>query len=525
MNKNFPFQKIGLFILIFGLFISPSLFGADKRVILFPLAVYGDSSKAYLGQGLKSMLSSRLSGKGITLMGDESYGARLDEEEKQGIISEKRAEELAGDLEADYAVFGSLTTVGSSYSLDLAVLDLSGEEHRILRVSEVTEEDQLIPRLADIASRLKAIFQGIDPVSEKGPESPAAPVEPAKPAEPIEPAETPEKTSKVERDLTSLSPTGELAIPMMVMAFDTADLNNDGALEWIVVGQQDLFIYSSEKGTYVRKGGLEASQGEMFLKVSAGDADQNGKPEIYLVSLYGRRVRTVVWEWSGTFKRLFHITGNVRVLREPGQTKPRLLFQDTRTDEPFYGKIYWMDYEKKDKLTQKEPLTHLNDVQFYTLTFLDLDKDGRMECLGLDDDSYLHIWDSEGVSIWESEEKMGGTNHNIRLNVNQLHLPITNIALNSRLAILDLDRDGNEEIVAVKNVAEFELFEGLRLYTKGHVTAYKIEKTQLVPIWTSRNIDQCITDIQTDGRTLFLATHKAQRSYISKGSGKIMWFE
>ncbi len=522
MNRSNPFKKIGLFILIFIFFTSPSLFGANKRVILFPFAIYGDSSKAYLSQGLKSMLRSRLSGVGITIMDNENYGSRLDEDEKQGIISEKRVEELAADLGADYAVFGSVTTVGSSYSLDISVLDRSGKEPRLSRVSEVVEEDQLIPRLAEIATRLRTVFQGIQTAPEKGAEATAVPVEPAKPAEP---GETPEKISKDERDLTNLSLSGERAIPMMVMAFDTADLNNDGAPEWIVVGQQDLFIYSSEKGTFVRKDGLEASQGEMFLKVSVGDADQNGKPEIYLVSLYGQRVRTVVWEWSGTFKRLFHITGNVRVLREPGQTKPRLLFQDTRIDEPFYGKIYWMDYEKKDKLTRREPLTHLNDVQFYTLTFLDLDKDGRMECLGLDNDSYLHVWDSEGVSVWESEEKMGGTNNNIRLNVNQLHLPISNIALNSRLAILDLDRDGNEEIVAVKNIPELDISEALRIYKKGHVTAFKIEKTQLVPIWTSKNIDQCITDIQTDGRTLFLATHKAQRSYLSKGSGKIMWFE
>ena len=36
--------------------------GAPKTLVLFPLTVYADQSKAYVGQGVKSMLVSRLSG-------------------------------------------------------------------------------------------------------------------------------------------------------------------------------------------------------------------------------------------------------------------------------------------------------------------------------------------------------------------------------------------------------------------------------------------------------------------------------
>jgi len=113
-NTYTSFSKIiGLFVvsIIFFFPVSKAR-SSTKTLVLFPLAIYADQSKAYLGQGIKSMLISRISGAGIEIVPDEKYTSLLTEKEGEGITSQKRAEELARGLKVDYVIFGSITTTG-----------------------------------------------------------------------------------------------------------------------------------------------------------------------------------------------------------------------------------------------------------------------------------------------------------------------------------------------------------------------------------------------------------------------------
>ncbi len=115
---------IYLSLLSLILLLPPPLMAADKRVVFFPVTVHADPSKSYLRQGFTSMFVSRLAGGGIEVIDEGQYGALLSDKEKEGVISRDRAEKLARKLGAEYAVFGSVTTLGEGYSLDFSVLDL-----------------------------------------------------------------------------------------------------------------------------------------------------------------------------------------------------------------------------------------------------------------------------------------------------------------------------------------------------------------------------------------------------------------
>jgi hypothetical protein len=94
---------------------------------------------------------------------------------------------------------------------------------------------------------------------------------------------------------------------------------------------------------------------------------------------------------------------------------------------------------------------------------------------------------------------------------------------------MDVDRDGKKEVLAVKNIHSMpvvgDFLDSYKIYDKAKLNAYKIKGRTLVPAWTSKEIDLSISDMQTDGRTLFLAKQKARINYFSKGSGGIVWFE
>jgi hypothetical protein len=474
------------------------------------------------------MLASRLSGGGLEAIGGESLL-----EEKEGITSEERAEELARRLKADYAIFGSITAIGGGYSLDLSLLELGKDRSRLTRVSEAANEDQFIPKLSDVAYRLRAIIEGKAEVGQKMEEEAAILPEPEK-GEEVFPKVERDKAEVIEkahffrhdRQRQDFRPTGRISVKMLVMAFDMGDLDGDRQAELVILGRKKLLVYHRREGSFVLKDRLKAGFGEDFLKVSVGDTDNNGMAEIYLVSRYGTRARSTVLAWTGGFKRLYRRIGHLQVIKDAGGSKSLLLFQDSKIEWFFSGRIYVMDYDKGGELTKRQKLPKLKGVQFYTLTPFDLDRDGDPEFLGLGKHSRLHVWDKEGKVLWSSSEKIGGTNNAIRLGAPpDPESPPPRISFNSRLVIEDIDGDGEKEILAIKNIPFIGSLGNFKFFRKSSLIAYRIDGTSLYPAWTTREINYCLTGMQTYGQGLFLAGQKGKLQKITTGSGVIMWFE
>ncbi|MCG2774560.1 MAG: hypothetical protein L6406_02670, partial [Desulfobacterales bacterium] len=124
------------------LFIPLPIRAANKILVILPLTIYADKSKSYLSEGVKSILVSRLSGGDLQIISDEALEPLLSENEKAGITSKDRAGELARSLKGDYALFGSITTIGGGYSLDLSLLELQESGSKHTSISEAVNEDQ-----------------------------------------------------------------------------------------------------------------------------------------------------------------------------------------------------------------------------------------------------------------------------------------------------------------------------------------------------------------------------------------------
>ena len=515
MNKKSSIRhKICLLFLAFLLFLSPVSFASNKTLILFPLAFYADQSKSYLHRGLKSMFVSRLSGEGLEVISDESLESLLNKEEKQGIISREKAEEIARSLKADYAIFGSMTAIGGGYSLDLSILDLTKDKPEVTMVSEAMDEDQFIPKLADVVYQFRTIITGIDIRAMKMAAYPGI---------------LPEGEStkglffKPTAEGSVFKPTGSIRIRMAVMAFDTGDLNGDGEPELVILGRKKLLLYNREGESLLLKDSLEASLGENFIKVSVGDADKNGSSEIYLVSSHGMRARTRVLKWTGSFKRLYSRMGHMQVIK--GRVGTLLLYQNSEINKVFAGGIDVMDYGNGGKLSRRESLTGMEGAQFYTLTLFDLNRDGRSEFLGLGKRSHLHVWDRQGEVLWRDDNKIGGTNNAISQKAVAPGRIVPKIFFNSRIVITDIDGDGKEEVLAIKNIPIIDNLEQFKVFIKSNIIAYRIDGTSLSSAWKTRRLNYCITDMQADGETLYLAAQKGKISKMGKGSGRILWFE
>jgi len=336
---------------------------------------------------------------------------------------------------------------------------------------------------------------------------------------------------KPTKEYQGFKPTGKISVNMSVMSFDMGDLDGKGGVELVVLGRKKLLLYTMHGASFALKDSLNARFGEDFFKVSVGDVDNNGRTEIYLVSRYGVMATSTVFAWAGGFKRLDRRRGHMHVIKDPVSNKSLLLFQDSKVNEFFSGRIYSMKYSEGGKLTKGEKLPELEGGQFYTLALFDLDKDQEAEWIGLGEpnlagESNLSVWDKAGAIIWSGKKGLGGTNNAIRLEeVNfEGDLP-PKIPFNSKLVIADIDGDGEKDIVAIKNINPVKYLQNIKFYTKANLIVYRREGLSLSPAWTTRDIDWCLTDMQVQGNTLVLAAQKSKISNIGKGSSQIMWFE
>jgi hypothetical protein len=499
-------------LLTLALLFSQPAPAAEKSLILLPLVIYSDQPKDYLRPGLKSMFVSRLSGEGLQLIGDEKLYPLLTEKEKQGVDSKERAEELAKALKADFAVFGSLTSIGTGFSLDLSVLDLT-KESEVTRISEAVPEDQLIPKLADMVYNIRAVIAGVDIRPQKREEAGAEPKQKS-----IIGLFYPPGAEEKE-----LRPAGRVSAGMEPMGCDTGDLDGDGQAEIVVLGRKRLLVYA-RKEKLVLKDTLESSMGEEFVKVSVGDLNGDGKAEIYLVSSAGMRAESSVLEWTGKFRKILKANAHLQVLKV-ADARPLLLSQDSLINSYFGGRITVMTFDGAN-LTPKETLPEFAEgVQFYTLTPIDPIRKDISGYVGLNQDSYLCLWDGNGNLVWRAEEKVGGTNNFIAPARAHSEDIINQIYFNARILVKDLNQDGKKEILVIDNIPMSKYTRILKIIEKSNLVAYSVGPGRLAPLWKTRTFGYCITDMQAEGRTLFLTAQRGKMTKFGEGSGAIFWFE
>jgi len=539
-SATYSLDKI-LVILVLALTLSFPLpaYPSVKKIVLLPLAVYADKPSDHIRKGVASMLASRLSGRGLEVIKDERVEGYVTEKETQGITSKNRAEELAKILEAECAIFGSITVIGGGYSLDLSLLELDKEGSSLTSISRAMSEDEFIPELSSVANQLRAAIEGkVIAATEKPKPAPVPKVSPARDIfsklehEKKEPSDKEKGIAfQPTRESKPFKPTGKIPLTISVMSLDMGDLDGDGKNELAVLDRKKILVYQREGNSFVLIDTRKASWGEEFFKVSIGDMDNNKRAEMYVVSSYGTRARTTVFERAGEFKRLNRMIGHLQVVKDPVDEKSILLFQDSKVNEFFSGPIYRMDYGEKGKLTKSNPLPEIKGAQFYTLLLFDLDNDGNPEWLGLgepnlNEQSRLQVWNATGEILWQGDTKLGGTNNAIRVGEASPDGHQPRIPFNSRIVVIDIDGDGSRDILAIENIPIIEYLRDFKVYVRSSLIGYRTQGTTLVPGWTTEEIDYCVTDMQADDHILFLAAQKGKVSnIIGKKTGLIMWFE
>ena len=100
----------------------------EKIVAVLPFTVHSAENIDYVRQGIWDMLSSRITVVGkIDVISKEAILQAIKEHEGKD-LSSADVSGLGKKLNADYAVYGSITKIGNSISIDGKLIDIAAHE-------------------------------------------------------------------------------------------------------------------------------------------------------------------------------------------------------------------------------------------------------------------------------------------------------------------------------------------------------------------------------------------------------------
>jgi TolB-like protein len=160
----------GLLFLIVS--VQP-LWAKDRNTVaVLPFSIHSAENIDYVRQGIGDMLASRISvNEKIDVIGKESVLAALQETAGRELALAD-AYALGKKLNADFVVWGSITKIGNSLSIDGNLVDIAASKTAVNIFAQCPTMDEVIPKINDFAQRIDTHILGGLPQASESPSVP-----------------------------------------------------------------------------------------------------------------------------------------------------------------------------------------------------------------------------------------------------------------------------------------------------------------------------------------------------------------
>lgn len=412
-------------------------------VTVLPFKINSAENIDYIKQGIEEMLASRISVPdkinvvNKNIVNDEIKKSRLKE------ITEADVSNLGKKLNADYVVWGSITKIGSSISIDGKLVDIVNNKSDIGIFAQSQTLDDVIPKINDFSERITQHILGTTPSSSAP--SVAAPPAVTSPKVPSALSRESQIIAKMRTDgkkgtLTSVinpefinaaEPINRKEfwmsqkIPAEFKGMSIGDVNSDGINEIVTIDRNNVHIYQKGEKELRLLQKIKGNSYNNYVAVDVADINRNGVPEIIITSLNDALLDSFVLEFKdGKYAKIASdIRWFLRVI-DTSSGIPLLLGQEYGMDKPFDTPIFemvWRDGKYVADQKMKVPF----GLSIYGLTIDNIGIGGSEKIIALDDLDYLYITEKTTKSlgrltsigftsdelIWKSEDVYGGSNN------------------------------------------------------------------------------------------------------------------
>ena len=509
----------------------------EKTVAVLPFAVHSAESIDYVRQGIWDMLSSRVAVTDkIEVISKDSVLQALKAKGGEDLAPQD-IYGLGKKVKADFVVYGSITKIGNSMSIDGKLYDIAANKSAVSLFAQSQGMDEVIAKINDFARNIDNHILGTVPPSfaqtlastqVQTQQQPQQTPQDSRESEIIGGMKKSKKgtyTSVINPDfITSARPLDRKGFWMSqkfsteFRGMDIGDVTGDGTNKVVIIDIHNVMIYQKKGNDFVLFQKIPGKSSENFLAVDVADINRNGVKEIIVTSMTRNMVDSFVLEYrDGKFVKIAsNLPWYMRVIDT--STGPILLGQTKGMSNPFSNPIHeivWEEGKYREGKKMKIPV----GLSVYGLTIDSFGTGGGEKIIALDNYDYLSIYEptdkplmslqrlgGSPERIYKSDDYYGGSNTAI---VNDDLSPddenrIT--FLNSRILTLDTGKDGKKEIIIVKNLSALgRVLKNVKGFTSSEIYDLEWDGLGLLENWKTRKIsgyvaDYQLKDIDNDGQ-------------------------
>lgn len=516
-------------IIIVATSYASSLAAEKKKVAVLPFSVHSSEDISYVKSGIWDMLISRLSSSGdMDVIDKQKISEALEKIEKKD-LSGADVYGLGKKMDADYVVWGSITKIGNSISLDGKLMDVATYKTPVGVFEQCQGMDEVIPKLSAFSEKINGHILGIAP-SYDLPTAPNTPVRQPTEAQLPSVLRSEDALKSREGTFTSIinpdfiSGIGPLdrkgfwmskRLTGRIKGMDIGDVNGDGQNEVVFIEDHDVMIYQKIGKEFKLLKRMSGNAYDNYLSVDVADINDNGIAEIIITNITGNNtLNSFVLEYKE--KQYVTIASQLRwFLRviNSNAMYPLLLGQKKGIDQPFSTAIYSIRWEK-GKYREAKRMKIPEGLSVYGITVDRIEKGGPERIIALNEYDHLCIYKKTqkpldkiniiGGSddlIWKSQDIFGGTSNAFDMTMNDFMESEDSdkemTYINVRILTYDMNKDGKKEVIIVKNLAPGgRLFKNIRIFTKSELYNLEWDGLGFVQNWKTKTIQGYVADYQ-----------------------------
>ena len=249
---------------------------------------------------------------------------------------------------------GSVAKLGAGYSIDVTVTDLVGGQMAGAFFTTAATEDEIIPRLGDLAADISEKMFGVKvavraytpPQAVPPPVSPPAIPAPAATVGAPSAAPPPSEGGWIPSSMEKVAESGKIVDELHGVV--AGDVDREGNGEVIAYGKKGIHMYRVSGSEILPKARITDGIPGQILNVEAVDLDGDGEKEIVVTGIDGEELRSTVLKKKGeTYGKIADRLPYYLVLLPDWQGKEVLAGQQHGDDFPFHGKLYAMVWDGK----------------------------------------------------------------------------------------------------------------------------------------------------------------------------------
>ena len=432
------------------------LAAGPTRVAILPFTANSQEDISFLTKGLRDMLASRLPWQDkVTVVEPDLVTPLL--KKVAPPYNEAKAREIGKELSAQVVVYGSITKLGKTISVDARVVKVDQPGQALTAFVHAKDMDAVIPQINQFAQRINAeIFKRPDAIAAQNEAKEGAQKASVGGSKGLD--KLPENISPLNplflKELSGVESDRFWRSPRfrgIINSIAVSDIDGDGKNELLVLFPNKLRFYRLSGDTFRLMYEFKNGPKGDYLFVDCADVDGDGLPEIYVSNRIFESVESFVLEWrdGGPRVKAKDVPYYFRVQPNPLGKGEWLFAQGSAVDSPFWGPVYKMQY-KGGKLDIERKMNLPETAMIFNFVLADLNNSGRLYTILIGPTMHLRVYNDKNQQMWMSGETYNASSKFLEY----MELQGTDYEsswwyLYSRLYLTDLNNDGRHEVLCL----------------------------------------------------------------------------